>query len=252
MSRITGIGSMRGILTFRNVSAGGGDVTPNAVNWGDLTADENSGSCGFESKQITGIDGSINITANWTASGGGNIGFYYRVDNTQPSIGYPQLTGFTSQTTSGVSVSVSNNQWLTYMYCGEVSGITVTVRNASDSNTVLDTFVCNYTPGGCLLTTAMVGYFNLADDGPELTAMRSLRNHYSVIGDYGEIIQDYYDNSPNIITAIMGSNNEAVEYPYIHNTVLAVKQHVDLGEWQQAHDLYMAMYADLKTRYLGI
>ena len=146
-----------------------------------------------------------------------------------------------------------NNQWLHFRYGSTTTGVTVTMRNASDSNTILDTFVCDHDPSPyspCLLTTTIVGYFGLSDNGPELTAMRVLRNHYAEVGGYTEIIQDYYTNSPRIIEAIVAANSESVEYSYIHNTVLAVKQHIDLGELQQAHDLYMEMYAQLKTKYL--
>ena len=97
----------------------------------------------------------------------------------------------------------------------------------------------------------MVDYFGLADHGHELTAMRLLRDHYKTVEGYTEVIQEYYTNSPLIVAAIVGSNSQETEYSYIRNTVLAVKHHVDLEEWQQAHDLYMAMYADLKARYLG-
>jgi hypothetical protein len=91
----------------------------------------------------------------------------------------------------------------------------------------------------------------LLDDGPELTAMRLLREYYRDVPGYNELIQEYYTNSSAIIGAINASNNASVEYDYIYNTVTAVMNHVNAEEWQQAHDLYLALYNDLKDRYLG-
>jgi hypothetical protein len=242
MSQFTGISSVTGLGSIET------DVIPAAVNWEDLTSFLVFGEGGYDytAAQITGIKGNIIITANWTVNGGANFGLEYMVNTSAvPS-------GKIGTLTSGAPISVANNQWLHFRYGATTTGVTVTVRNASDSNTILDTFVCYHdsTPPGCLLTTTIVGYFGLSDNGPELTAMRVLRDHYAEVDGYTEIIQDYYTNSPRIIEAIVAANSESVEYSYIHNTVLAVKQHIDLGELQQAHDLYMEMYAQLKTKYL--
>ena len=245
MSQFTGISSITGLGSIET------DVIPAAVNWADLTSflDDFGAGYQYSSAQITGIKGNIVITANWTVNGGADFGLEYKVrdSNIIPEV-------FISPLTSGAPISMLNNQWLHFRYGSTTTGVTVTMRNASDSNTILDTFVCNHdsTPPGppCLLTTTIVGYFGLSDNGPELTAMRVLRDHYAEVGGYTEIIQDYYTNSPRTIEAIVAANSESVEYSYIHNTVLAVKQHIDLGELQQAHDLYMVMYNDLKTKYL--
>jgi hypothetical protein len=244
MSQFTGISSVTGLGSIETA------VIPAAVNWEDLTSflTYSEGGYDYTAAQITGIKGNIIITANWTVNGGANFGLEYRVMKSNViSASFRSLT-------SGAPISVANNEWLHFRYGYSTTGVTVTVRNASDSNTILDTFVCYHdsTPPsfGCLLTTTIVGYFGLSDNGPELTAMRVLRDHYAEVGGYTEIIQDYYTNSPRIIEAIVAANSESVEYSYIHNTVLAVKQHIDLGELQQAHDLYMAMYAQLKTKYL--
>jgi hypothetical protein len=245
MSQFTGISSVTGLGSIETA------VIPAAVNWEDLTSFltfSEGGGYDYTAAQITGIKGNIIITANWTVDGGANFGLDYRVMKSNViSASFRSLT-------SGAPISVANNEWLHFRYGYSTTGVTVTVRNASDSNTILDTFVCYHdsTPPkfSCLLTTTIVGYFGLSDNGPELTAMRVLRDHYAEVGGYTEIIQDYYTNSPRIIEAIVAANSESVEYSYIHNTVLAVKQHIDLGELQQAHDLYMAMYAQLKTKYL--
>ena len=245
MSQFTGISSVTGLGSIET------DMIPAAVNWTDMTSFidqfDDVGS-EYTTAQITGIKGNIIITANWTVNGGADFGLHYKVtsNNAIP-------TGMLPLTYSGAPISISNNEWLHFRYGSTTTGVTVTMRNASDSNTILDTFVCDHDPSEynpCLLTTTIVGYFGLSDNGPELTAMRVLRDHYAEVGGYTEIIQDYYTNSPRIIEAIVATNSESVEYSYIHNTVLAVKQHIDLGELQQAHDLYMVMYNDLKTKYL--
>jgi len=236
------------------ITAGGdlGDFIPDSVDWGNLSAQESTGECGVSSKQITGINTSMIITTNWTANNGGNIYLYYRVDNSQPSFGYPQTTGFTVLTQSGLQITVNNNQWVSYLYCGSFSGVTVTVKNASNADTVLDTFQCDYV-SACFLTSTVVKYFNLEDDGPELTAMRALRNYYKNISGYNEILSEYSTISASIISGIehQEDNNRDLEYTYIYNTVIAVMNHVNAEEWEQAHDLYMAMYMDLKARYVG-
>jgi hypothetical protein len=143
MSRITGIGSIRGISTFRNVPAagggGGGDVTPNAIDFPDLIYD---GNCGVGvSRQITGISGSITISVSWNQLGGD---YYYRVDNTEP-VG--ETTGF-SILTSDVQFSISNNQWLTIRNCTTLPDEIASIINHSDGNAVLDTFTWVNQSGG--------------------------------------------------------------------------------------------------------
>lgn len=265
-SSFTGISSITRISTLVNSASGGGgggDVTPNAVNWTDIDYEDSAscpGGCYTNSQQqITGISNSIILSVNWTANSGGNIYLYYKVVNTLPqywAIEEPYLpaTGYTQTTASGATFSVANNQYVIFSYNEyEGSSPVVTVRNTSDSNAILDTFTCTFTlGGGCLLTTAVVSHFGLADDGPELTAMRSLRSHYGKIDGYRQMIAEYYDKSPQIIAAIQAANAQSVEFSYIYNTVVAVMAHVNASEWQQAHDLYMAMYEDLKTRYLGV
>ena len=78
-----------------------------------------------------------------------------------------------------------------------------------------------------------------------------LREHYRNTPGYTEIIQDYYINSRTIIDAINASADADFEYNYIYDTVIAVMNHVNAEEWQQGHDLYLAMYNDLKSRYLA-
>ena len=154
---------------------------------------------------------------------------------------------------SPATFSILNNSIISFA-AGSVTGkvISITVTNASDGNAVLDTVTLTITGDEeCFLTTAVVTHMGGLDNGPELTAMRQLREYYIGVPGYADLIQEYYQTSPAIITAINALADPSVEYTYIYNTVVAVMNHVNGGEWQQAHDLYMAMYTDLKTRYLG-
>jgi len=126
---------------------------------------------------------------------------------------------------------------------------TIYIRNDSISGSLIETISVNLSVG-CFLTTAVVRHMGLLDDGPELTAMRLLREYYRDVPGYNELIQEYYTNSSAIIGAINASESSLIEYNYIYNTVTAVMNHVNVEEWQQAHDLYFSLYNDLKDRYL--
>ena len=126
--------------------------------------------------------------------------------------------------------------------------VSFVIVNTSDGDAELALITLEQ--AGCFLTTAVVNYMGLLDNGPELTAMRLLREHYRDVPGYAEIIQEYYTNSQAIIDAFNASADAADEYNYIYNTVVAVMNHVNAEEWQQGHDLYLAMYNDLKSRYL--
>ena len=104
--------------------------------------------------------------------------------------------------------------------------------------------------GGCLLTTAVVEYMGGLDSGSELTAMRMLREHYRPIQGYVEEIQDYYAYSPLIVEAINNSPDKDAVYLEVYAAVKSCELFVMAGQWQQAHDCYMAMYVDLKGRFI--
>ena len=90
------------------------------------------------------------------------------------------------------------------------------------------------------------------DNGPELTAMRILREHYRSVQGYEEKIQDYYTNSPLIIKEIEARADKVATYSNIYATVKSCESFVMAGEWEQAHNLYMAMFLDLKMQYLHL
>ena len=105
---------------------GGGDVTPNAVNWNDVAAPGGS----TNTVTITGINTAINLSISFT---GYEIGAFNVYKNDSETSLADEGSPFT--------LSVSNNDQI-YFYAstGMTQTISVTVTNASDGNTVLDTF----------------------------------------------------------------------------------------------------------------
>jgi hypothetical protein len=125
------IASMIVVKTKKTSSGGGSDVTPNAVNWNDVSAPGGS----TNTVTITGINTAINLSISWTGYPGTGAFDVYKNDSpiSLPGEGSPY------------TLSVSNNDEI-YFYAfssGDLASISVTVRNASDGNTVLDTFTIN-------------------------------------------------------------------------------------------------------------
>ncbi len=143
------IASSRKIIVAAG-GGGGGDVTPNAVNWADIYYDGTIGLFLYTERQITGISSSITLKVQFTAIFGSQM-FYY-VSSTAGSIVSgddlisqdPAFFGMTEITNNG-TFTVSNNQYVTFgvnASCGD--SFTITVKNQSDSDTTLDTFLAYY------------------------------------------------------------------------------------------------------------
>ena len=235
----------------RVVAAGGGVFTVGEFNFNDqygLAMNQ-----GYTTNIVTmPHSGTLAVYCNNTTDGGGRI-YKNGVQQTAYTTSDLSISGFYAYTAKYALFAVETGDQVYFDYYGFVGDpvtLTVEVRNASFTGTLIDTHVVEFT-GECFLTTAVVNYMGLLDDGPELTAMRSLREYYKDMSGYQEIIQEYYQKSPAIISAINSLTDSSIEYNYIYNTVLAVMNHVNAEQWQQAHDLYLAMYNDLKKRYLG-
>lgn len=118
------------------VAAGGGaDVTPNAVDWNDV-----SGGYGFplstNTVTITGISTAINLTISWSGNESGDFGI---------SINGGSFVSLEDEGGSPQTLSISNNDTIRFQTSGVGNKvIPVTVTNASDANTVLDTFTMTY------------------------------------------------------------------------------------------------------------
>ena len=136
MSRITGLLSITGLSSFRNL--GLSDVTPDAVNWADTYA---LSSPTTSMLQITNITDSITLEISWTGQTSNT--FAYSINSTAV---YSQTA---TLTTSPTNITISNGQYLGFRLSGgSTSSRTVTIKNVSDNNTVLDTFYIEQTGGG--------------------------------------------------------------------------------------------------------
>ena len=123
------------------------------------------------------------------------------------------------------------------------------IYNSSFSGTLVDTITATQV-SACYLTTTMVQYKGLLDDGPELIAMRQLRDHYMGDEYYDNGLIEYYANSQAIIDGINASVDPSIDYEFIYQSVLKVKNYVDQSMWKEAIDEYIDTYFILKNKYI--
>lgn len=124
------------------------------------------------------------------------------------------------------------------------------LRKGSASGEILYKQYYDVTVGsevGCYLTTAMVGYFNKADDGIELTAMRELRSHSGY--KYQDVLEEYAQVSPIIIRGIEQSEDKDYYYSMIKDVVDNIVIWVADEEWEKAETAYLDLYYYLKERF---
>ena len=163
--------------------------------------------------------------------------------------GYPELMYFGQY---GVfDVNIGNTMYFnvggsSYPF-GDV-GI-VNFRITSFTGTLIDSFTGTLV-SSCYLTSATVQYKGLLDDGPELTAMRTLREYYKGDVYYDNLITEYYESSVAIIQGINSSLDPSVDYEFIYQSVLKVKDYVDQSMWEEGWDEYYETYLTLKNKYI--
>jgi len=109
------------------------DVTPNAVNWADINVF--GVSTGTNANQtISGINQTITLSVEWTVVAG-----------TLSSFSYRKNSGAYTTMVSGGTFTVVNNDTVNFrVICpntGYVELSDITVKNTSDGNAVLDTFI---------------------------------------------------------------------------------------------------------------
>ncbi len=138
------------IQSYASGGGGGSDVTPDAVNWGNIASAQTG--LGYATNEdteqlISGIDATIQIKAAWTST------------SSNPARGQWFKNGVAVQgaTASPVYVNVANNDSLFFaLYTaftapsGNYDTGIVTVTNESDGGVTLDTFtfIAQYVPGG--------------------------------------------------------------------------------------------------------
>ena len=191
-----------------------------------------------------------------TVGGSGEIsGAIYKNGVAQPAYitSANAATGVWAYSASYSTFAVATGDQVYFSYTGGSSPFSssynVDIHNTNyASGTMIDRH--NVSQGGCFLTTAVVAHMGGLDNGTELTAMRMLREHYISTQGYAEKIQDYYTYSPLIVNAINNSPEKDAIYLEIYAVVKSCESFVMTGQWQQAHDCYMAMYVDLKGRFI--
>ena len=129
---------------------GGGDVTPNAVNWATVSYNNDYEVWGYSERQITGIDQTITLKVQ--IANGSVATLYYFVSSSAGAKVSGDATSATSP--SGFSMNsiandgtftVTNNQYVTFgVETGCNQDPVATVKNQSDSDATLDTFAMNY------------------------------------------------------------------------------------------------------------
>jgi len=127
--------------TFTYQSTFTADVTPCSVNWTTTTFNSFLAEANIVSQQITCIN--TTITLQIQPGSGSDPTLYYKITSTQQTgnvTGSPD--GTWTAVTSNTNISVSNNEWISFVANGTpFSGTrTATIVNVSDSSTTLDTF----------------------------------------------------------------------------------------------------------------
>ena len=142
---------MRHLLGFRghsNITISTSDVTPNTVNWANVGFDSGQETYLYSSRQITGINQTITLKVEYSTTftdlyvkvsnpAGGNDGQDYALFS-------PPYEGFEfSYINNNETFTVSNNQYVTFAADTGTPSVLVTVKNTSDGNTTIDTFLAD-------------------------------------------------------------------------------------------------------------
>ena len=123
----------------RAAAGGGGDVTPNAVNWANVTGE--GANVTTSMLQITGITTSITLKVSFTGI----------QQNQKYSVQSSASFGTGTAIANNGTFTVSNNQYVGFRAdcggaCASTKVSTWTITNVSDGDAVLDTFTITTTP----------------------------------------------------------------------------------------------------------
>jgi len=104
---------------------------------------------------------------------------------------------------------------------------------------------------GCFITTACVRVNGLPDDCIELQTARDFRDNYVRNLPSGEeIIREYYNIAPSIITEIDKRENSEEIYQNIKREIDEALTLINLGKKEQAFTIYYNVVKRLKQEYL--
>jgi hypothetical protein len=178
----------------------------------------------------------------------GNTSLYEWIKNSTPTTIY--ANGYVNQTLSfllndTIAIKISNS-------FGVVDGSILLKENDTNGRIVAEIFFyVQAVAAPCYLTTACVEYKGLADDGPELTAMRTLREYYRGDEYYDNLINEYYEKSPIILNNIP-KNDFNIVMDSIYDSVKLVESYVSNNDFQLAKDEYLNLYFKLRNQYNNI
>ena len=152
-------------------------------------------------------------------------------------------------------LTINNNDYVCFINDSRQNGTIVELTNQSNGGIILGSFSNEYVPyeSPCYLTTTMVNHYGYEDDGPELTALRTLRE---IKGEkYQEALIDYRENSVLIVDEIIKRNEEDYWYDLIKQEVLKLVPLVQDGsdeKLEEAAQIYLDLYRYLKKELLNI
>ncbi|PWS54315.1 CFI-box-CTERM domain-containing protein [Pseudoalteromonas sp. meg-B1] len=104
---------------------------------------------------------------------------------------------------------------------------------------------------GCFLTTACVKHLGLGDDCLELSTLRDYRDNFILSLSNGkELLEEYYQYSPVIVSKINESNDTEKTYQYIYIEIKVAVKLIQTSNYHQALLTYKAMYKHLCLLFL--
>jgi hypothetical protein len=130
----------------KKASGGGGDNTPNAVNWSNVsqTGVGKNNTYVYSAQQITGIDTSIALQVVFSNTAFAALKYKIQSTSTVPASNSSPLSNSYIAASHNSTITVSNNEYLVFASQGSIGqSTTVTVNNTSDSNATLDTFTAS-------------------------------------------------------------------------------------------------------------
>ncbi len=125
-------------------------------------------------------------------------------------------------------------------------------KDLSDSNSSNTQSFSQRNSSRCFITTAVCKYFDKPDDCYELTLLRRFRDEWLFYTSDGiELIKEYYDIAPNIVSKIEESNMEDIIYhklwdEYINPCISLIEN----NEFEKCKKLYISMVNYLKDTFL--
>jgi len=104
---------------------------------------------------------------------------------------------------------------------------------------------------GCFITEACMNARDLPDDCYELTVLREFRDRYVLSLSKGEqIVRDYYEVAPRIVSCIEKQDNVSEIYTYIYEIIMKVLKQIEIKDFNEAINLYINLINELKDLYI--